>query len=96
MVVEGEKIVMVYFKHFQNIFRVFIISSFFLLIYIPFITVFVSGYYLTSFSQRYLYYYSLSGFFYIWLIITIFGVGIHLVLNLSAKSNKNLFVAKYM
>lgn len=38
----------------------------------------------------------LAGFFYLWLLITIAGTAIHLVLNLTEKSKKDLFIAQYM
>jgi hypothetical protein len=68
----------------------------FVLIYIPFIIGFTSGYFLSNFNKDFVYYYAISGFIYIWLIITFVGISIHLVLNLTEKSKKELFVATYM
>jgi hypothetical protein len=63
---------------------------------LPFIATFIAGYYLTSFSQTYFYYFTLAGFFYLWLLITAAGISIHLVLGLTEKSKKDLFIAQYM
>ena len=71
-------------------------SVFFVFIYLPFVSVFISGYYWSSFSQDFFYYFMLAGFFYLWLLITIAGTAIHLVLNLTEKSKKDLFIAQYM
>ena len=76
--------------------RVLIVTYIFVLIYIPFMVGFSCGYFLTDFSKDYLFYYSICGFLYIWLVITIVGVSIHWILNLTEKSKKELFVAAYM
>jgi len=86
----------VYLPTYFHFLRVLMISIFFVFVYLPFITIFIAGYYYFSFSTEYFYYYSLGGFFYIWLLLTLVGVFIHWVLNLTAKSQKDLFIAQYM
>jgi hypothetical protein len=93
---EGERFGVRYVKQYLSFVRTLIISYKFLLIYLPFVAIFSSGYFLSSFSYTYLYYYSICGFIYIWLIITIVGVSIHWILNLTEKSKKELFISAYM
>lgn len=86
----------IYMWHYCCFMRVLLLSVFFVFIYLPFISFFISGYYFTNFSQSYFYYYAIGGFFYIWLLITLAGAAIHSVLNLTEKSKKDLFIAQYM
>ena len=93
---EGEKIGVVLLKTYVSFVRVLIVTDLFVMVYIPFIMSFSSGYFLSNFSKEYLFYYTIWGFLYIWIIITIVGVSIHWILNLTEKSKKELFVATYM
>ncbi len=83
VVLEAEKIVIVYMRSYQIFMRSATITIFFVLIYLPFIVIFMSGYFYTGLSSTYLYYFSIAGFFYIWLVITLVGVFIHWLLNLT-------------
>lgn len=56
----------------------------------------MAGYFFSNFSSTYFYYYTLGGFIYLWLVITAAGTAIHLVLNLTEKSKKDLFIAQYL
>ena len=83
VLMEGEKVAIINLPNYFCFIRFLIISVFFILIYYPFGTIFISGYYLTNFSNNYFYYFGMVGFFYIWIIITAVGTSIHLVLNLT-------------
>jgi hypothetical protein len=96
LVTEVDRMAVVYLPVYSHFLRVSIISFFFVFVYLPFVTVFIAGYYSSSFAPDYLYYYTLGGFFYIWLLLTLIGVAVHWVLNLTAKSQKDLFIAQYM
>jgi hypothetical protein len=86
----------VYLSSYSVFLRGLIITTLFLLIYFPFIAMFSTGYFFTSFSESYLYYYAIGGFLYIWFLITLVGLSTHWILNLTEKSKKELFIAQYM
>jgi hypothetical protein len=93
---EGEKMAVIYLESYYSFIRVLLVTVFFVFIYLPFVSLFISGEYYSAFSQTYFYYFVLGGFFYIWLLITLAGTAIHFVLNLTEKSKKDLFIAQYM
>ena len=78
----------VYLKSYMSFMRVLIMVDMFILIYIPFVVCFSSGYFLSNFSQNFVFYYGICGFMYIWAIITIVGIAIHWILNLTEKSKR--------
>ena len=93
---EGQSIICHYLRAYSNFLCAALLSAFFLMIYLPFVSVFFAGYCLSENSSNFLFYYAVVGFFYIWLVITLVGVAIHLLLNLTEKSKKELFIAQYM
>lgn len=94
--VEGEKIAVVRLPTYFSFLRALLVIIFFAFVYLPFISGFMAGYFLSDFSSTYFYYYTLGGFIYLWLVITAAGTAIHLVLNLTEKSKKDLFIAQYL
>lgn len=87
---------MVRLPTYFNFLRALLVIIFFAFIYLPFISGFMAGYFFSDFSSTYFYYYTLGGFIYLWLVITAAGTAIHLVLNLTEKSKKDLFIAQYL
>ena len=62
----------------------------------PFIIGFLSGFFLASVDLSFLFYYAIGCFIYICVLVTILGLLIHNYLNLTLRTQKDLFIVKYL